>query len=96
MNPNTTPSSSSTSGSSSWFSGIVGGRKSNNTSTSSTMANKSTISSIGPTLGGPINRKNQFRGVMFKYGPKSIQVIQSPMFLFFIFMDLPTSTSFNL
>ncbi|XP_024960097.1 UPF0613 protein PB24D3.06c [Cynara cardunculus var. scolymus] len=77
MNPSTpSPSplaSSSTSGSSSWFSGIVRGRKSN----SNTMANKSAVAGVGNGGGdtvGPINRKNQFRGVMFKYGSKPAQV----------------------
>lgn len=77
MNPNTPSSSplasSSTSGSSSWLSGIVRGRKSNN----STMASKSTVAGVGgggSSTVGPINRKNQFRGVMFKYGSKSAQV----------------------
>ncbi|KAI3496556.1 hypothetical protein L1887_38921 [Cichorium endivia] len=77
MNPNTPSSSplasSSTSGSSSWLSGIVRGRKSNNP----TMASKSTVAGVGgggSSTVGPINRKNQFRGVMFKYGSKSAQV----------------------
>lgn len=76
MNSNGSSSSplaaSSTSGSSSWFSGIVRGRKSN-----PTMANKSAIAGVGGGGGntvGPVNRKNQFRGVMFKYGSKSAQV----------------------
>ncbi|KAL4564632.1 hypothetical protein LXL04_028699 [Taraxacum kok-saghyz] len=78
MNPNSLPSSplasSSAPGSSFWFSGIVRGRKSN----SSTMANKSAVSGAGGNGGGsnvsPINRKNQFRGIMFKYGSKPAQV----------------------
>ncbi|XP_023746987.1 UPF0613 protein PB24D3.06c [Lactuca sativa] len=74
MNPNTSSSSplasSSTSGSSSWFSGIVRGRKSN----SSTMAIKSAVTGGGGGTVGPINRKNQFRGIMFKYGSKPVQV----------------------
>lgn len=76
MNSNGSSSSplaaSSTSGSSSWFSGIVRGRKSN-----TIMANKSAIAGVGGGGGntvGPVNRKNQFRGVMFKYGSKSAQV----------------------
>lgn len=72
MNPNSpsSPSSASTSaaGSSSWFSGIVRARKSNTTSMTNNSVN------VGAAAAGPINRKNQFRGVMFKYGPKSIQV----------------------
>lgn len=72
--PSSSPlASSSTSGSSSWFSGIVRGRKSN----SHTMTTKSAVAGVGSGGGdtvGPINRKNQFRGVMFKYGTKPAQV----------------------
>ncbi|KAK1418325.1 hypothetical protein QVD17_27468 [Tagetes erecta] len=72
INPSSSPlASSSSSGSSSWFSGIVRGRNSN----TSTMVNKSTVAGAGAAVtAGPINRKNQFRGVMFKYGSKPIQV----------------------
>lgn len=77
MNPSSPSSSplasSSTSGSASWFSGIVRGRKSN----SHTMTNKSAVAGVGnggADTVGPINRKNQFRGVMFKYGSKPAQV----------------------
>ncbi|XP_076892123.1 UPF0613 protein PB24D3.06c-like [Bidens hawaiensis] len=69
-NMNNSSSSSSppaSSSSTSWFSGIVRGRKSNTPA----VAANSAVSTGGV---GPINRKNQFRGVMFKYGPKSIQV----------------------
>lgn len=68
------PSSPSLSSSSttptSWFSGIVRGRfdKSN----SGKMPNNS-AAPVDDNL-GPINKKKQFRGVMFKYGPKPIQV----------------------
>nr|XP_043628171.1 UPF0613 protein PB24D3.06c [Erigeron canadensis] len=75
MNP-MSPSSSSSS-TTSWFSGIVrAGRKSNTSTTTTTMSTKSAISvgGGGGPIAGPINRKNQFRGVMFKYGPKAIQV----------------------
>ncbi|KAH7843809.1 hypothetical protein Vadar_020964 [Vaccinium darrowii] len=64
------PSLSSTSSSTSttsWFSGIVRGR-----SGSVKMANNSAASATDGS--SPVNRKKQFRGVMFKYGPKPIQV----------------------
>lgn len=64
------PSSSSTT--TSWFSSIVRGR-----SASVKMASKSSSAATGDSLDGgcgPINKKRQFRGVMFKYGPKPIQV----------------------
>ncbi|ESQ41913.1 hypothetical protein EUTSA_v10013904mg [Eutrema salsugineum] len=66
-----TASSSSTT--TSWFSGIVRGRgdKSGNAKLS-----KSASMAGGGSgdYGGPIKGKNQFRGVLFKYGPKPIQV----------------------
>ncbi|XP_027165409.1 UPF0613 protein PB24D3.06c [Coffea eugenioides] len=63
-------STSSSSSSSSWLSGIVRGR-----SGSLKMANNSSApAAAGGDGGGPINKKNQLVGVMFKYGPKSIQV----------------------
>ncbi|THG01630.1 hypothetical protein TEA_023017 [Camellia sinensis var. sinensis] len=58
--------SSSSAPPTSWFSGIVRGRV--DRSSSLKMANNPADSV------GPINRKKQFRGVMFKYGPKPIQV----------------------
>ncbi|KAL1803864.1 hypothetical protein ACET3Z_032511 [Daucus carota] len=60
---------SSTAGS--WFSGIVRGRF-DKSSTSPKMANNS--AEFTGTNVGPVNKKKQFQGVMFKYGPKSIQV----------------------
>lgn len=57
------PSSTATS----WFSGIVRGRT--NRSGSVKMTNNSSEHNAGP-----IKAKNQFRGVLFKYGPKPIQV----------------------
>lgn len=67
----TSPSLSSTSSSAyanSWFSGIVRGR--GDRSGSAKMSNNSAAADVGC----PVNRKKQFRGVMFKYGPKPIQV----------------------
>ncbi|KAF3615695.1 hypothetical protein FXO37_35400 [Capsicum annuum] len=65
---------SSASSSSSWFSGIVRGR-----SNSVKMSNKNPAAASGGadsvSGGGPITTKKQFLGVMFKYGPKSVQVV---------------------
>ncbi|KAI8003967.1 hypothetical protein ACSBR1_031781 [Camellia fascicularis] len=61
--------SSSSAPPTSWFSGIVRGRV--DRSGSLKMANNSAAAADSV---GPINRKKQFRGVMFKYGPKPIQV----------------------
>ncbi|XP_063940064.1 UPF0613 protein PB24D3.06c isoform X2 [Daucus carota subsp. sativus] len=66
----TTPTGSS-SAAGSWFSGIVRGRF-DKSSTSPKMANNS--AEFTGTNVGPVNKKKQFQGVMFKYGPKSIQV----------------------
>ncbi|KAL3828829.1 hypothetical protein ACJIZ3_017631 [Penstemon smallii] len=69
--PSSVPSASSqtTSSATSWFSGIVRGRS----ATAKMSNNSSADDSVGGGF-GPINKKHQFRGVMFKYGPKSIQV----------------------
>ncbi|KAK4283635.1 hypothetical protein QN277_000564 [Acacia crassicarpa] len=66
----TVSSSSSSSSSKSWFSGIVRGRS--DRSGSVKMVNNSTASTSEAS--GPVVRKNQFRGVLFKYGPNPIQV----------------------
>ncbi|KAL6526534.1 hypothetical protein OROGR_015638 [Orobanche gracilis] len=59
---------------SSWFSDIVRGRSASaRMSNNSAASAASTVDSFGCAI-GPINKKHQFRGVMFKYGPKSIQV----------------------
>jgi len=63
----TTAVSSPSSTATSWFSGIVRGRT--NRSGSVKMTNNSSEHNAGP-----IKAKNQFRGVLFKYGPKPIQV----------------------
>lgn len=65
----TTPTGSTSTGGS-WFSGIVRGRF--DKSTSSKMANNP--AELAGNNVGPVNKKNQFQGVMFKYGPKPIQV----------------------
>ncbi|RVX21964.1 hypothetical protein CK203_001368 [Vitis vinifera] len=62
--------SSSSSSTTSWFSGIVRGRS--DKSGSIKMANNS-VASDPSGSGGPVNRKNQFHGVLFKYGPKPVQ-----------------------
>ncbi|MQL73788.1 hypothetical protein Taro_006182 [Colocasia esculenta] len=74
MNPNPVASASSTptsvSSSSSWFSGLVRMRSGKPT----VSANNTSSSSAGEgpaPLGG---RRNQLHGVLFKYGPKSVQV----------------------
>ncbi|GFY85178.1 alpha/beta-Hydrolases superfamily protein [Actinidia rufa] len=61
--------SSSAASKTSWFSGIVPGR--GDRSATVKMANNS--AAAGDSI-GPINRRKQFQGVMFKYGPKPIQV----------------------
>lgn len=65
----TSSSSSSSSSSTSWFSGIVRGRS--DRSGSVKMVNNS--ATVGDAA-GPVVRKNQFRGALFKYGPNPIQV----------------------
>ncbi|KAL6952017.1 hypothetical protein U1Q18_043084 [Sarracenia purpurea var. burkii] len=60
--------SSTSSSATSWFSGIVRGRA--DRPGASKMTNNS--AGAGESV-FPINRKKQFQGVMFKYGPKSIQ-----------------------
>lgn len=61
-------SSSAAAPATSWFSGIVRGRTDRSRS-----LNMATSSSAGDGI-GPVNRKKQFRGVLFKYGPNPIQV----------------------
>ncbi|KAI4317747.1 hypothetical protein L6164_025592 [Bauhinia variegata] len=67
----TLSSTSSPSSTKSWFSGIV--RSRSDKSGSPKMASNSSTGGAGDNL-GPVVRKNQFRGVLFKYGPNSIQV----------------------
>ena len=69
MNPSLTSSSTLSSSSSSWFSGIVRAGRSNSVK----MSNNSAVAPSADTV-GPVVRKNQFRGVLFKYGPNPIQV----------------------
>ncbi|XP_059311890.1 UPF0613 protein PB24D3.06c [Lycium barbarum] len=66
-----TGSASFSSSSGSWFSGIVRGRSSSLKMPVAAAAGGADSVSGG---GGPITGKKQFRGVMFKYGPKAIQV----------------------
>ncbi|XP_047147146.1 UPF0613 protein PB24D3.06c-like [Vigna umbellata] len=68
MNPSLTSSSSSSS--SSWLFGIVRPGR----SSSLKMSTNSSAVAASTDSGGPVVRRNQFRGVLFKYGPKSIQV----------------------
>ncbi|KAJ7954958.1 UPF0613 protein PB24D3.06c-like [Quillaja saponaria] len=67
----TSSSSSSSSSTTSWLSGIVRGRA--DRSGSLKLGSNSATAGASDTA-GPVIRKNQFRGVLFKYGPKSIQV----------------------
>ncbi|XP_027332058.1 UPF0613 protein PB24D3.06c isoform X2 [Abrus precatorius] len=74
MNPSLTSSSSlssSSSSSPSWFSGIVRGGRSSSLKMSS---NSAVAVAVAADTAGPVIRKNQFRGVLFKYGPNPIQV----------------------
>lgn len=66
-----TSASFSSSSPSSWFSGIVRGR-----SSSVKMSNKNPAAGGADSVSsvGPVTEKKQFRGIMFKYGPKPIQV----------------------
>ncbi|XP_017974143.1 PREDICTED: UPF0613 protein PB24D3.06c isoform X1 [Theobroma cacao] len=65
--------SSSAASPTSWFSSIVRGRQ--DRSSSVKMAGSSSSGSgVAADCEGPIKGKNQFRGVLFKYGPKPIQV----------------------
>ncbi|XP_057744923.1 UPF0613 protein PB24D3.06c [Arachis stenosperma] len=74
--PSPSPASPSVSSSSytpvSWFSGIVRGGRPDRSSSLKMSAN-STVAATAD-FSGPIVRKNQFRGVLFKYGPNPIQV----------------------
>ena len=65
----TTSSSSSSSSSTSWFSGIVRGRS----GSAKMSSNSSAAAGFGDSV-SPIVKKNHWRGVLFKYGPKPIQV----------------------
>ena len=75
MNPSlsssTSPPSSNSTPAGSWFSGVVRGRS--DRAGSVKMGSDSASGGSGE-FSGPVVRKNQFRGVMFKYGPKPIQV----------------------
>lgn len=60
--------------STSWFSAIVRGRSDRSGSVKMSGGSGATESS------GPIKGKNQFRGLLFKYGPKPVQVGPSESF----------------
>ncbi|RXH80358.1 hypothetical protein DVH24_041505 [Malus domestica] len=64
-------SSSPSSSSGSWFSGVVRGRSDR---AGSVKMGADSLSGGSGDNSGPVVRKNQFRGVLFKYGPKPIQV----------------------
>lgn len=65
-------SSSASSTTTSWLSGIVRGRT--DRSVSVKMGSNVAAGGGGGESTGPVVRKNQWRGVLFKYGPKPIQV----------------------
>ncbi|XP_044484417.1 UPF0613 protein PB24D3.06c-like [Mangifera indica] len=69
-NSSSSSSSSTTTSSTSWFSGIVRGRSFR--SSSAKVSNNALPS--GLDFLGPVKGRNQFRGVLFKYGPKPTQV----------------------
>lgn len=75
MNPSvsSSPSSTSSPSSGSWFSGVVRGRSDR---AGSVKMGSDSVSGGSGDFSGPVVRKNQFRGVLFKYGPKSIQVVE--------------------
>ncbi|XP_022722988.1 UPF0613 protein PB24D3.06c-like isoform X2 [Durio zibethinus] len=75
LSTSSTVSSSSTSSASStsWFSGIVRGRQDRSSSLKAA-GSYSEGGGEASDFEGPIKGKNQFRGVLFKYGPKPIQV----------------------
>lgn len=66
--PASAPSSSSAGGS--WFSGIVRSRSDKNSTPRPPAATAAGDTSLGPV----VVKKNQFRGVLFRYGPKPSQV----------------------
>ncbi|KAF8087959.1 hypothetical protein N665_0558s0010 [Sinapis alba] len=66
--------SSSSTTTTSWFSGIVRGRGGDKPNPAKLSKSASATGFGSGDHGGPIKGKNQFRGVLFKYGPKSIQV----------------------
>ncbi|XP_057524568.1 UPF0613 protein PB24D3.06c-like isoform X1 [Amaranthus tricolor] len=66
-------SASATTSTSSWFSGIVRGRSDKNM-TSKTAPNSVSVVSTNAESLCPVIKKNHYRGVLFRYGPKSAQV----------------------
>ncbi|EHA8590730.1 putative UPF0613 protein PB24D3.06c [Cocos nucifera] len=72
MNPSATAPASSSSSSSSWLAGLVRGRSIKSAAGSGNGASSIPAASDGLGLG---SRKNQLRGVLFKYGPKPVQMI---------------------
>lgn len=71
--PKSSSSPAAASSTTSWFSGIVRGR--GDKPNPAKLSKSASATGIGSgDYGGPIKGKNQFRGVLFKYGPRSIQV----------------------
>ncbi|KAI5349716.1 hypothetical protein L3X38_002605 [Prunus dulcis] len=71
MNLSSSSSASSSSSTGSWFSGVVRGRSDRS---GSVKMGSDSVSGGSGDFSGSVVRKNQFRGVLFKYGPKPIQV----------------------
>ncbi|XP_004508370.1 UPF0613 protein PB24D3.06c isoform X1 [Cicer arietinum] len=67
-------SSSSSSSASSWFSGIVRVGRTDRSSSLKMSGNSAVAVIASADVAGPVVRKNQLRGVLFKYGPNPIQV----------------------
>ncbi|KAI6683784.1 hypothetical protein NL676_029697 [Syzygium grande] len=65
-------SAASSSAPTSWFAGIVRGRS--DKPGGARMSGSSAAAAAADSRAGPIKGKNQFRGVLFKYGAKPIQV----------------------
>lgn len=76
------PSSPSSTSTTSWFSGIVRGRSDKNITSKNAPNSVSVVSGAADNSAslGPVIKKNHYRGVLFRYGPKSIQVLALSFF----------------
>lgn len=75
-NKSSTPRSPDSTGTGSWFSGLFSGR----VDTPKTPKIPNDPVELAGNYVGPVNKKKQFQGVLFKYGPKPIQVSSSCLF----------------
>ncbi|CAO2821889.1 unnamed protein product [Amaranthus hypochondriacus] len=73
LSTSSSSASASSSSTTSWFSGIVRGRSDRNLPSKAAPHSVSIVSGNADSL-GPVIKKNHFQGVLFRYGPKSIQV----------------------